>query len=167
MGVLSDKTNELISALLMRTENDDDGWFLSDEDVKAFHELAEEEIATTFDALQARRRELESDAKLLGEEIARLQKRKKALESKADGLGDYMRMNLESLGGKLKTLKNTFYIGERQGVFVAPEALPNVPPSCLKVRTEVDKKALKEWIEATGEIIDGVEIRKNRFLGCR
>lgn len=168
MGVLSDKTNALVTALFMRLDNADEGaWGLSDEDVKAFQELAEEEIAPTFDALQARRRELVSNAELLGEEIARLQKRKKSLENKADDLADYMQVNLDVLGGKLKTLKNTFFIGERNSLFVAPEALPNVPPSCLKVKTEVDKKALSDWLKSTGEIIDGVEIRKSRFLGVR
>lgn len=166
MGILSDKTNALVSALLMRLENADE-WGLSDDDVKAFQELAEEEIAPTFDALQARRRELESDAELLGAEIARLKKRKKALENKADDLADYMQVNLENLGGKLKTLKNTFFVGERESLFVAPEALKNVPPSCLKVETEVDKTALLKWIEATGEVFDGVEFRKRRFLGVR
>ena len=166
MGILSDKTNALVSALLMRTENEDE-WELSDDDVKAFQTLAEEEIAPTFDALQARRKELKSDAELLGAEIARLKKRKKALENKADDLADYMLVNLENLGGKLKTLKNTFYVGERNGLFIAPEALPNVPPSCLKIKTEVDKIVLLEWIKSTGEIIDGVELRKSRFLGVR
>ena len=100
MGILSDKTNALVTALFMRLDNADEGaWVLSDEDVKAFQELAEEEIAPTFDALQARRRELVSNAELLGEEIARLQKRKKSLENKADDLADYMQFNLDFLGG--------------------------------------------------------------------
>lgn len=165
MGILSDKTNALVEALLGSADKETGE--IDTADLEAFVILSEEEIAPTFDALQARRREIENNAELLKAEIARLQKRKKALENNAAGLAFYMQVNLEALGGKLKTLKNTFFIGERESLFVAPEALANVPPSCLKVKTEVDKTALLKWIKETGEIFDGVEIRKNLYLGVR
>ena len=104
---------------------------------------------------------LKADAEAVKLEEQRLAKRRKALESKADWLSDYLKNELTNTGvdnvkGTLVTVslrKNPASVN-----ILNAEAIPEIYRVVIPESWQPDKKAILTQFKNTGEIVDGVEI---------
>ncbi len=108
------------------------------------------------------RREAESDASQLQEEISRLQKRKKALVNKADGAK--YQVGFISGGLNVKTLNNTVYWSARTSLEIIDESL--VPSDFIAFTPKIDKTGLKRAI-VNGLEVDGITLVDKLTVGIR
>lgn len=110
-------------------------------------------------------RELDADAKSLGEEIARLQARKRSIERRTEWLKQYMRPALDAMGGKLKTPRATIYKMRTQKVLIdcKPE---NLPQAFQRMEIKPDLAGLKKALKS-GEKIQGAYLVDNESVVIR
>lgn len=110
-------------------------------------------------------RELDADAKSLGEEIARLQARKRSIERRTEWLKQYMRPALDAMGGKLKTPRATIYKLHTQKVIVDVNPV-DLPEAFQKHEIKVDLAGLKKALKG-GEKIQGAYLVDNESIVIR
>lgn len=110
-------------------------------------------------------RELDADAKSLGDEIARLQARKRSIERRTEWLKQYMRPALDAMGGKLKTPRATIYKMRTQKVLIdcKPE---NLPQAFQRMEIKPDLAGLKKALKS-GEKIQGAYLVDNESVVIR
>lgn len=110
-------------------------------------------------------RELDADAKSLGDEIARLQARKRSIERRTEWLKQYMRPALDAMGGKLKTPRATIYKMRTQKVLIdcKPE---NLPQAFQRMEIKPDLAGLKKALKS-GEKIQGAYLVDNESIVIR
>lgn len=103
-------------------------------------------------------RDLQLDADKLGEEVRRLTARKRAVEANRDRLRDYLRSNMDVCGiHRVKAAAFTITLGaESERVEVVDEAL--VPETYVRIKREVDKRAVLDAYRTTGEVVAGCNI---------
>lgn len=128
-------------------------------------EHVEAEAKEKLEATALYMRELDADAKALGEEIARLQSRKKSAERRVEWLKNYMRPTLEALGGKLKTPRATVYTMKTQKVIVDVNPV-DLPEAFQKHEIKVDLAGLKKALKG-GEQIHGAHLIENESVVVR
>ena len=138
---------------------------MTQENVDILKDLQKEQIDPTLDRYQRARQYYLNEAKNIGEEIKRLQERKKRCEASADSIKNRILFAVKSLGGKVRT---TFFTFSRTGnkslkVFNAD----SIPDEFIKVEKKVMRDELKKHILETGEIFDGVEIEETESLSVR
>lgn len=128
-------------------------------------EHVEAEAKEKLEATALYMRELDADAKALGEEIARLQARKKSAERRVEWLKSYMRPTLDALGGKLKTPRATIYKMHTQKVVL--DCKPdNLPQAFQKLEVKADLAGLKKALKG-GEKIQGAYLVDNESIVIR
>lgn len=116
-------------------------------------------------------KELDAEAKAVKAVEAGMARRRKALESKAEGLESYMKLSLET-GEKLKDDRSQIFWRKSTSIEVAshitPETLGKMNSNYVKVKTEVDKTYLKDIVKSNGPIKLGEEeivtIQENQNL---
>ncbi len=110
-------------------------------------------------------RELDADAKSLGDEISRLQSRKRSIERRTEWLRQYMRPALDAMGGKLKTPRATIYKMKTQKVIVDVNPV-DLPEAFQKHEIKVDLAGLKKALKG-GEKIHGAHLIENESVVVR
>jgi len=140
----------------------------------AYYEAEENEgeisegVSDALDAIEADRdqkienticlyKNIASDSEAIGLEINRLTARKKALDSQANRVKDWLRIN--TLGEKLSYPRGEIRWRKSESVHI------DCDPSDLdkrfqRVKVEADKTGLKKAIKA-GEVIDNVTVEQN------
>lgn len=100
------------------------------------------------------KKDLEAEAKAIGEEIKRLQERKRADENKAESLKSWVGYALS--GAKFKTPKVS--VSYRKSTSTEFDGDVNtLPDKYCTIKREVSKTALKEALDA-GEVIEGARL---------
>lgn len=105
---------------------------------------------------------------MLKEEIDRLQKRKKAFETRREWLKGYLKANM--IGNKFESPYVTITFRKSESIEVDPaadlEAEAKKNPSLFRVKTvyEVDKVAVKEQIKQTGVKPDFCELKEKQNI---
>lgn len=134
-------------------------------------EIDEQTLKDTLDAMGADEKidgcckvikQLEAEAEIIKAEYDRLKKREISLKNNAKNIRANLITFLQATNQKsAKTL--LFSISQRttQAVEVAEGA--EIPEAYLKVKTEIDKTALKNALLA-GEVIDGASLATNTSL---
>lgn len=125
----------------------------------------EAEAKEKLEATALYMRELDADAKSLGEEIARLQARKRSIERRTEWLKQYMRPALDAMGGKLKTPRATIYKMKTQKVIVDVNPV-DLPEAFQKHEIKVDLTGLKKALKG-GEKIQGAYLVDNESIVIR
>ncbi|MCZ2111935.1 MAG: siphovirus Gp157 family protein [Dehalococcoidia bacterium] len=97
-------------------------------------------------------REWEAEAEALKTEEARLAKRRKALENRADSVRGYLLAQLVAAGiDKLKTKLFGITVNKpRKSVVVGD--LEMLPPEFVRTKKEADKVAIKKVLEEGGQV---------------
>ena len=137
----------------------------TDENFEILKGLQKEEIEPTLDRYQRARQYYLNEAKEIGEEIKRLQQRKKSCENSADDIKRKLLFAVSSLGGKIRTTFFTF--GKRKDKVIDIQSMDNIPDEFIKVEKKVMRDELKKYILETGEIFDGVDVRETESLIVR
>lgn len=138
---------------------------LTQENVDILNGLQREEINPTLDRYQRARQFYLNEAKTLGEEIKRLQARKKRCENSADSIKEKILFAVKNLGGSIRT---TFFTFSRTGnKSIKVFNMESIPPEFIKTEKVVMRDALKKHILETGEIFDGVELEETESLSVR
>lgn len=101
-------------------------------------------------------------AKAIGEEIAKLQARKKACENKANSLKEFLKFYLE--GKKHKSAKVSISYTHSKSVVVDDADL--LPDDCVAVELKIDKVQLKKYL-TDGEAIEGCHLEEKESLVIR
>ena len=96
---------------------------------------------------------LKAEAKAIKEEEDNLAKRRKSLENKADSLTRFISRIL--MGSKFKTARASVSYRKSKSVNI----IGDVPEEFLRVKTEPNKTAIKEYLET--ESCDWAEIEEN------
>lgn len=96
-------------------------------------------------------RELFAEAEAVKAEADRLTKRKKALENRAERIKWMMLPAVQAMGGKVKGELLTVSIGKTKSVELDPDALDLLPFAFVRVKKEVDKRALGDALKAGQE----------------
>lgn len=109
---------------------------------------------------------LEGNNEMIKKETDRLAKRKKAndnlIKNLKRGLIDSMKMKGQR---EIKTNLNHMYIRNNQeSLHIEKGKEANIPDDFFKVKKEVDKTKLKEHIQKTGEIFDGVGLERSESV---
>jgi len=105
---------------------------------------------------------LDGEADILDKEIKRLQAKKKAIENKKEKLKNIVMYSLDAAKqSKYKTSLYSFNIRESESTKINDFDL--IPRQFLRIKTEADKKAIKESIKE-GYEIPGAEIVKNKSI---
>ena len=108
------------------------------------------------DYLADKRTELKGLESILGEEIKRLQERKKSLARQQDNLIKTIDFLLE--GEKLKTLHHTFSYRKSESVDIIEEG--DIPPEFIDFKPTVKMSELKKAIKAGQEIKGAILVEK-------
>lgn len=137
----------------------------TDENFEILKGLQKEEIEPTLDRYQRARQYYLNEAENIGEEIKRLQQRKKSCERNADDIKGKLLFAVSSLGGKIRTTFFTF--GKKRNKVVDIQSIDNIPEEFIKIERKVMKEELKKHILETGEIFDGVDIKETESLTVR
>ena len=105
--------------------------------------------------------EIDGDIKLLGDEIKRLQGRKKSLESNLKRMKDYLLDELEKLDKpKVKTARFTIYTQNNpESVEIENEEL--IPDRYKIPKYTIDRKGIKESLR-NGQAIEGVRLTQTK-----
>ena len=113
-------------------------------------------------------RNLESTAEAIKQAEADMYARRKALDSKVEHLKSYVLINMKAIGMD-KVECPLFKVSIRNNapsVVVAENAVVPSKYVVTKVTESVDKKALKEAIEA-GEVVEGVSLVRSNTLSIK
>ncbi len=111
-----------------------------------------------LDSCQYIRKELESKADLLADEIKRLQVRKKALENRAERLRALMCDSMVISGETKLKGKHNFSIGVRKALFIDENVTPEFfNQDYIRTIKEFDKKKLTEDLK-NGIVVDGAKM---------
>lgn len=111
-----------------------------------------------LDSCQYIRKELESKAYLLADEIKRLQVRKKALENRAERLRALMCDSMVISGETKLKGKHNFSIGVRKALFIDENVTPEFfNQDYIRTIKEFDKKKLTEDLK-NGVVVDGAKM---------
>lgn len=102
-----------------------------------------------------------ADAKMLDEEIKKLQAKKQAIENKAERTKNYVEHCLK--GEKFKSLLNNVYFTKSVKVEIDEEKIEKLPSQYLKTTISVNKAELKKALQA-GEFIDGAMLVESMSL---
>ena len=111
---------------------------------------------------------LEAEAEAVKAAIQRLTNRKRAIESRSEGLRRYLRENMAATGIKrIDAIDGTFSarleIGRDESVEIDPTAV--LPDSLCRVKDEADKTKIKAAIKAGEPVPDGVRlVRRDRLV---
>lgn len=105
--------------------------------------------------------EIDGDIKLLGDEIKRLQGRKKSLESNLKRMKDYLLDELEKLDKpKVKTARFTIYTQNNpESIEIENEEL--IPDRYKIPKYTIDRKGIKESLR-NGQAIEGVRLTQTK-----
>jgi len=111
-------------------------------------------------------RDKELDREALDNEMSRLLFRRKAADSAAEWLRNYLKINMDSAGiPRIKTsLFGVFLSDSKPRIII--EALSEVPKDFVKttISTVADKEKIAEYYKTTGEILPGVSIEQGKTL---
>jgi hypothetical protein len=99
---------------------------------------------------------LKAEAKAIKDEEENLAKRRKSLESKADSLTRFISRIL--MGSKFKTARASVSYRKSKSVNI----IGDVPEEFLRVKTEPDKTAIKEYLAT--ESCDWAEMQENKSV---
>lgn len=128
------------------------------ETLKQLFEEWEGNFIDKLDSCQYIRKELESKAELLADEIKRLQARKKALENRAERLRALMCDSMVISGETKLKGKHSFSIGTRKSLFIDENATPEFfNQEYVRTIKEFDKKKITEDLKA-GATIEGAKM---------
>lgn len=116
----------------------------------------EVELSDKAEAIIYTAKEFKASEALLGEEIKRLQERKKMMQRKQDQLKDLLDYLLG--GKKIKTEKFTVYYGKSESLDIVQE--DKVPSEFISFTPKVDKTALKKAVK-DGLEIEGINLNTN------
>ncbi len=111
---------------------------------------------------------LETEAEAVKAAIQRLTNRKRAIESRSEGLRRYLRENMAATGIKrIDAIDGTFSarleIGRDESVEIDPTVV--LPDSLCRVKVEADKTKIKAAIKAGEPAPDGVRlVRRDRLV---
>lgn len=124
-------------------------------------------LINKLDSCEYIRRELEAGSKTLGDEIKRLQNKKKALDNRANGLKLIMQDTIIKTDTKKLKGKFNFNISNRKSLSIQSNLTPEFfNKEYIRVKREFDKtkitKALKD-----GLVIDGAELVDKTVLTVR
>lgn len=131
-------------------------------------DLPAQAIADTFEALEGEFNDkviqcthylanTEAEIDSLDKEIKRLQAMKKTRQNAIESFRDYMRINMENSGiTKIESPLFKISLGKGQEVVEVDPAV-KLPEQFTRVKTEVDKTALKAALK-NGEIVDGARL---------
>lgn len=112
--------------------------------------------------------QIKSDIETIGNEIKRLQGKKKSLENNLDSFKEYLKDSMEMTGKtKVKTPLFSVWVQDNpQSLKVKSE--DNIPKDYfIKQPDKLNKKDLLKHIKETGELIEGVELVQTRGLRYR
>ena len=106
-----------------------------------------EATADSLDRAGAVLRRFDADTALLADEIARLQARKKAIATQTEAIRGRMLFCVQQMGGKVKTLQNTFFVQAGKESVQLAVGHP-IPKECERVEVTLDKVRAKALIDA-------------------
>ena len=101
-------------------------------------------------------------AKALGDEIKKLQERKKACENRANSLKEFLKFYLE--GKKHKSARVSISYTHSKSVVIDNQDL--LPGDCVEVELKIDKMELKKRL-ADGKEIQGCHLEEKESLVIR
>lgn len=113
-------------------------------------------------------RNLEVSANAMKQAEAEMNDRRKSVERKIDGLKSYVLTNMKAIG-KDKVECPLFKVSIRTNAPSVQVANEDAVPAkfvVMKTSTSIDKKALKEAIEA-GEVVEGVSLVRSNSLSIK
>ena len=148
-------------------EYDEDGNIIDNSSllVELFNGI-ESDLATKCDNTNYIIKEIDSDAEMLEKEIKRLQGKKKALENKKDRLKELIK-NTISISGQAKVKgKFSFSITDYESFNYDDVSTFGLSDELIKVKTEIDKTKIKEFVKAGGSV-DGLKIETKQKLNIR
>lgn len=133
-----------------------------------------ERAAAELDALEVARErklealalvvlELEGDAEAIRKEEKRLEERRRRIERRVERLKDYIRQHLvvgETIEGELVSIR------WRRAKAVEVHDLDRLPESCVRIRRDPDRTAIRAAIER-GEEVPGAELVERFHLVIR
>ena len=165
MSYLEKDVNDLLEA--MANSFDPETGEYHDEDILAFQELTETEIAPKMERMQKARNYIKGEISAIDEEIKRLQGHKKRLQTTDERLSARILYGLKAVeiwGAKLNTTLFRFGTRRSYRLIVDEGAEKNLPPEFIRTEISVNKAELKKHISETGEIFDGVRLEETESL---
>lgn len=156
------KLYELAGAYAELQQRADDG-----EDVSELLGSLEGELTQKADSIARVLRNLTADADGLDAEIKRLTARKRAVESNAERLREYLRVQLEIADcRRIKTDAFTVSLADSpEKVEVVDESL--VPEEYTRTKREISKTLILAAFKQHGELVPGVLITRGTRLAIR
>lgn len=132
-------------------------------ELEATLEITQEERMTKGEGYVYVIKQLRSQADMIKSEIKRLQELAKRYENSADKLADTLLQSVVA-HGQIKTALVTISSRKSKSVSITDESV--IPAEFLRVKTEPNKTAIKEAIEA-GQEVEGALIVENYSLNIR
>lgn len=148
---LYELTGEYLELLNMLEDPDIDEEVLADTLESVGYEI--EDKADGYAAVIS---EIESNAEKISAEIKRLTERKKQLETRTKQMKERIMFAMNTIGKKkIATALHTFSVCKNGGklplVIDDNLSLENILPEHIKVVTEIDKNAIRKYLESGGE----------------
>ena len=125
-------------------------------ELKALADELNESLSDKADAIIYTAKEFKSSEDMLGQEIKRLQERKKQMQRKQEQLKDLLDYLLA--GVKIKTEKFTVFYGKNESMVISEET--HIPKEFIEFTPKINKTELKKAVKA-GLVVTGVNLEEN------
>jgi len=137
--------------------------------LKAYNKL-EVSLEEKADAISIINKAMDDDVSKIDAEIKRLQARKKAIKNSQKRLKENVMYNMLAMGlTKIKTALHTLSIRNNAASLVVDENVPaeSFPEHYLRVKYEIDKKAIMDDYKITGILPEGCKVSRSKSLQVR